>query len=49
LQQETTEAELHAHGTKETIMNKRFVIHPFLFALFFVLALYSANVDEVSF
>jgi hypothetical protein len=30
-------------------MKKRFVIHPFLFGMFFVLALYSANVDEVSF
>jgi len=30
-------------------MKKRFVVHPFLFGLFFVLALYSANVDEVSF
>jgi hypothetical protein len=30
-------------------MNRRFVIHPFLFAIFFVLALYSANGDEVSF
>jgi uncharacterized membrane protein YjgN (DUF898 family) len=30
-------------------MKKRFVIHPFLFGLFFVLGLYSANVDEVSF
>ena len=29
-------------------MKKRFVIHPFLFGLFFVLALYSANVHEVS-
>jgi hypothetical protein len=29
-------------------MKKWFVIHPFLFGLFFVMALYSANVDEVS-
>jgi len=30
-------------------MKKWFVIHPFLFSLFFVLGLYSTNVDEVSF
>lgn len=30
-------------------MKKNLVIHPFLFGLFFVLALYSANVHEVSF
>jgi hypothetical protein len=30
-------------------VKKRFVIHPFLFGVFFVLALYSANVTEVSF
>lgn len=30
-------------------MKKRFVIHPFLFGMFFVVALYSANVTEVSF
>jgi hypothetical protein len=49
LQRAIAEAILHAHDTKEAIMKKRFVIHPFLFGLFFVLGLYSANVDEVSF
>jgi hypothetical protein len=42
-------AILHAHDEKEASMKKRFVIHPFLFAIFFVLALYAVNVDEVSF
>jgi uncharacterized membrane protein YqhA len=43
-----TNAILHAHDTKEAIMKKRFVIHPFLFGLFFVLGLYTAYETDVS-
>ncbi len=42
------ESILHANYEKEASVKKRFVIYPFLFGIFFVLALYSANVTEVS-
>lgn len=48
LQRAIAEAILHAHDGKEASMKKQFIIYPFLFGLFFVLALYSANVSEVS-
>ena len=44
-----TDAIVHAHDEKKANMKRPLVIHPFLFGMFFVLALYSANVTEVSF